>query len=162
MYKDFSFGKMMKFFLISLVALIISKFLIRAIFSIGRDEMLSKYKKEKSLSLKTDSEVYELLSNTTDSINVKCPYVIDSLTTLLNTTPFQGRTFQYNYQLNIDTSNYDMTIFKNNMRKLILEKFINTSDSREFKEMKVTIVYSYTNSKNENLFNITFSPDKYE
>lgn len=162
MKQNYSFGYLVNKGLIIIATILIAKFLIGGIYSLGRDSMISKYKYEKNLSAQSNYKIEKILSIITDSINKKCPMALDSKTTLLNTTTFQGKEFQYNYETNIDTSNYNMNILKQRLRKYISNSFINTPNCKNFKEMKVTLIYSYTNAKGEFLFNIKFAPDNYE
>ena len=145
------------------LVVIISKFISHTVFGVKTtEELLSDVRRQNSSSLKKEMSTAELLMLVSDSINKKGPIVIDSLTTFLNTSTFQGNVFYYNYLLKIDTSKYNMNVLKKNLKKEIFDTFINTSVCKEFKEKKVTIIYHYKNSKDDFLFELIFAPEKYE
>lgn len=150
-----------KFVLTLILSLIVYKFI--SYYLLGyrtKQETLSEAGHPMPKTKKTYIE--QLLISTADIINKSCPKILDSTMTLLGATTFQGKTFQYNYSLNIDTSKYRMDMVKASIRKEILDKFINTEASKEFKYNKVTIVYYYIGTKGDFLFKLTFAPDKYE
>lgn len=111
---------------------------------------------------KSEINIDKILHSAADSVNIKCPIVIDKITTLVSATIFQGKVFQYNYILKIDTAKYNMSVLKINLKKILLDNYINNEMSKDFRFNKVTINYFYQNSKGDSLFKLTFSPDKYE
>lgn len=159
--KNDSISDIIKKIVLLFLVVIISRLIIREVFSFGRNDFkFSKPVNEKIYTENLRDEIENVLANTSDSINKTCPKKIDSLTTLVNAT-FHGNVIQYNYQTIIDTSKYDMKILKNNLEKYILNSFINTSKFDVFRNLKATVLYNYSNPKNDSLFSIKFSPESY-
>lgn len=153
-----------KYILSLFLTILVWKFISHYVFGIKtNEEVLANIRRhQNSKPIKSEISVDQLLIATVDSINKKCPIVLDSTITLLGVSTFQGRVFQYNCVLNIDTSKYHMDILKDGIRKELHDNFINTETTKDFKHNKVTIVYYYVNNKGNFLFKLTFAPDKYE
>ena len=108
-----------------------------------------------------ENELNEILQTTVDSINRICPFELNNTTKLIGAS-FKEKTIKYIFQLNIDTTKYDMQKLAMLSRKNISEGFRDPVEFNILRERKVIFIYSYFTSKMDLLFEFTFGPDKYE
>lgn len=103
----------------------------------------------------------EQLKRAADSVNKSSHLWIDSLTEFVNVDVLANKTFQYNFALRIDTNKYNMKVLKELNEKNLYNTFISSPSFKIFKDNDVTIIYRYTDIENNFLYQIIFTPDKY-
>jgi hypothetical protein len=109
-----------------------------------------------------DNVVNLELVKAADSINKNSLVWIDSMTEFLRAQSLPNKILQYNYAVKIDTNKYDIRKLRELSRKGIFDRFIMTPACKVFRDNNVTIIYNYTDMKNESLYKLVFSPDTYK
>lgn len=96
-------------------------------------------------------------------LNKTCPVMVDSLTRLDNAVALPKKVFQYNYTLNIDTSEQiDIEGLKAYMSPRIVNDVKTNPGMKYVRDNKVTVNYSYKDQNGEFLFLISVKPEDYQ
>ncbi len=111
-------------------------------------------------SLKPEFE--EALLPMANKINISCPFKVDELTRLDNTTVFPGNVFQYNYTLfTIYKQDVDVKKAITNLEPIIIANVKKDPEMKALRDMKTTINYYYRDLTGEFIFMIVLTPEKY-
>ncbi len=104
----------------------------------------------------------DILKQASNEINKNCPMVVDSETTLNNTTILPGRIFQYNYRMsNLSKDSIDVEYFKETMKPPIINSVKTNPDLKQFRDKGVTLTYSYVDMDGKFVAKITVTPEMY-
>ncbi len=105
----------------------------------------------------------EILMNTASEINKNCPIRIDNATQLDNTIALPGNVFQYNYTLvDFELSEINVDEMEAQLETFALSNIRTHPEMEQFRKNKVTVNYSYRDSKGEYITKITITPDEYK
>jgi hypothetical protein len=104
----------------------------------------------------------EMLVSVADSLNNKGVVWNDSITEFTGVTLPQSKAIQYNYQLKIDASKYNIGKLKKIMDTSVFNNAIKGEDCRTFKDSGVTIIYNYCDISNKFLFQCIYTPYRYK
>ena len=103
-----------------------------------------------------------ILKIVADSLNKQCPLWIDSITELVNTEALINKTIQYNMALKIDRKKYDLEKLKEASEKYLMSNFVNSPYFADFSRDNITLVYNYTDTGKNFLYQIQLTPDEYK
>ena len=108
-----------------------------------------------------NQKVFSYLKKAAETASKSCPVQVDSILRLENVTAFEPATLRYNYSLRFDTTLYDVSDFKEKLRKNTLNTVKTSPDANIFRAMLTTFEYSYLDTTGNFLFRFTISPEEY-
>ncbi len=109
----------------------------------------------------TDQKVFSYLKKAAESASKSCPVQVDSILRLENVTAFEPATLRYHYSLRFDTTLYDISDFKEKLRKNTLNTVKTSPDAKTFRTMLTTFEYNYSDTIGNFLFRFTISSKEY-
>ena len=102
------------------------------------------------------------LMQVASEFNKPCPIMVDEETQLDNTIATPDNTFQYNYTLvNILKEEFDIQIFEETMRPLLLNNAKTNPDLKSFRDNKVNMAFYYKDKDGVFLCRISITADDY-
>lgn len=103
------------------------------------------------------------LMQTASELNEVCPMMVDNITRLDNAVALPGKVFQYNYTLiYTPKDSINIEVFEDILKPTILSNAKTNPDLQNFRDNKVTMVYSYKDMFGGFITKITITPDQYQ
>lgn len=104
-----------------------------------------------------------VLTGMVQSLNKKCPMMIDEGTRMDSVTTGKGLVLKYNYTLvNLAEQLADTAAVQTGAEPSMLQMIKAEEDMKLFRERDVTFSYIYYNNKGEYLLTIAITPDEYK
>jgi hypothetical protein len=103
------------------------------------------------------------LVEATSEINKNLPIMVDSETRLDSLMALPDNAIQYFYTLvNYSKDEINIEDFKNELSPMVLNNIKTNSDLKSFKDNKITMIYSYRDKNNNELFKLKYEYDDYK
>lgn len=103
----------------------------------------------------------DVLFETSNALNKRCPMIIDANTTLQNTVVLSDNTLQYNYRFDFLIDKNDIKSIKSEMHKNLFNQYSTDPKMKIFRENNVTMRYNYIDKNNEFTFVIIVKPEEF-
>jgi hypothetical protein len=100
-----------------------------------------------------DEFIEDALKDVSDQINSDCPIVVDKSTTLVSTQSINN-TFKYMYVLDTEVFQGRLMDLKENLRPGVINYYCTNPAMALFRELEVTVIYSYYDKSKNYLFEI--------
>ena len=111
----------------------------------------------------TRPDVDQTLLAISNNLNKTCPFNVDELTRLDNTTTFPGNIIQYNYTLfSIQKAEVNVAKAMETMEPIIISKVKKDRDMKVFLDLHTTLRYNYRDLNGEYIFTLSIPYEKYK
>ena len=113
-------------------------------------------------ALSQPETIKQELIDASNTINSRCPYMIDSYTQLDTTTPIEHYAFRYNYTLlGVSVREFDIEVFEAEMRPVITNQLRTDPSFNYFRDNNITMIYQYSDMNGRFILQIEVTPEDY-
>lgn len=114
-----------------------------------------------TVSCSGDSAVQLQLEAAAKLINSQAPMQVDEMTRIDGAEVLSGKKLQYNYTTNLPEG-VDMTMFKDEMNKNLVQMVKTEKDLEELRKAEVTFIFFYKDQKGKEILKVEVKPADYK